>query len=58
MTSSPAFFAPFRDCPRLREGQRLGAERANSRLPAILAFWALWHCRHARPPDAALLSRP
>ena len=17
----------------------------------ILAFWALWHCRHARPPD-------
>lgn len=18
----------------------------------ILAFWALWHCRHARPPDA------
>lgn len=20
----------------------------------ILAFWALWHCRHARPPDAAL----
>ncbi|MDG9930300.1 MULTISPECIES: hypothetical protein [unclassified Pseudomonas] len=21
-------------------------------LPEILAFWALWHCRHARPPDA------
>ncbi|WP_178119684.1 MULTISPECIES: hypothetical protein [unclassified Pseudomonas] len=20
----------------------------------ILAFWALWHCRHARPPDARL----
>ena len=20
----------------------------------ILAFWALWHCRHARPPDTAL----
>ena len=18
----------------------------------VLAFWALWHCRHARPPDA------
>lgn len=18
----------------------------------LLAFWALWHCRHARPPDA------
>ena len=22
--------------------------------PIILAFWALWHCRHARPPDVAL----
>lgn len=21
-------------------------------LPCELAFWALWHCRHARPPDA------
>ncbi|KAF1067802.1 MAG: hypothetical protein GAK45_01563 [Pseudomonas citronellolis] len=20
-------------------------------LPLELAFWALWHCRHARPPD-------
>lgn len=20
----------------------------------ILAFWALWHCRHARPPDTSL----
>ena len=20
----------------------------------ILAFWALWYCRHARPPDTAL----
>ncbi|KPA95291.1 MULTISPECIES: hypothetical protein [Pseudomonas] len=20
-------------------------------LPCELAFWALWHCRHARPPD-------
>ncbi|SUD18355.1 Uncharacterised protein [Aquipseudomonas alcaligenes] len=19
----------------------------------VLAFWALWHCRHARPPDAS-----
>ena len=19
-----------------------------------MAFWALWHCRHARPPDAFL----
>ncbi|MDH4585666.1 hypothetical protein E8F20_27860 [Pseudomonas sp. BN415] len=23
-------------------------------LPLDLAFWALWHCRHARPPDSAL----
>lgn len=22
-------------------------------LPLELAFWALWHCRHARPPDNA-----
>jgi len=22
-------------------------------LPLELAFWALWHCRHARPPDTA-----
>lgn len=26
--------------------------RANPLLPETLAFWALWHCRHARPPDA------
>ncbi|MCY1437952.1 hypothetical protein D9M71_541330 [compost metagenome] len=24
-------------------------------LPLDLAFWALWHCRHARPPDSALV---
>ncbi len=27
-------------------------ERLNPLLTIILAFWALWHCRHARPPDA------
>ena len=27
-------------------------ERLNQLLTIILAFWALWHCRHARPPDA------
>jgi len=26
--------------------------RINPRHPLLLAFWALWHCRHARPPDA------
>jgi hypothetical protein len=25
-------------------------------LPLELAFWALWHCRHARPPDSTLLA--
>jgi hypothetical protein len=23
-------------------------------LNPVLAFWALWHCRHARPPDRSL----
>ncbi len=31
---------------------RLGG--ADTLLSEILAFWALWHCRHARPPDAVL----
>jgi len=26
-------------------------------LPLELAFWALWHCRHARPPDATRLAK-
>ncbi|WP_454875929.1 hypothetical protein [Pseudomonas farris] len=25
-----------------------------SSLPSELAFWALWHCRHARPPDSCM----
>jgi hypothetical protein len=28
----------------------------NPLLNIILAFWALWHCRHARPPDRTLAS--
>lgn len=28
-------------------------ERQPLTLPLELAFWALWHCRHARPPDTA-----
>ena len=28
------------------------ALQRTARLPQTLAFWALWHCRHARPPDA------
>jgi len=26
----------------------------NPLVHVILAFWALWHCRHARPPDTSL----
>lgn len=26
---------------------------ANPLVHIILAFWALWHCRHARPPDTS-----
>lgn len=27
----------------------------NPLVHVILAFWALWHCRHARPPDTSLM---
>ncbi|MDH1573567.1 MULTISPECIES: hypothetical protein [Pseudomonas] len=32
----------------------------NPLVHVILAFWALWHCRHARPPDTSLahLTKP
>jgi len=43
----PLFF------PSRRERLFFGADRLNPLLPEILAFWALWHCRHARPPDSA-----
>jgi len=33
------------------EARRITADA----LPSELAFWALWHCRHARPPDTILL---
>jgi hypothetical protein len=41
------------------EAPRLSRERCRwltlqpLSLPLELAFWALWHCRHARPPDSA-----
>lgn len=38
--------APFRRLNRLFE--------ETFRLSLLLAFWALWHCRHARPPDVFL----
>jgi hypothetical protein len=39
---------PVQRCQR----RRLIAPLTNALLPETLAFWALWHCRHARPPDA------
>lgn len=32
--------------------KRGGHPGENPLFNVILAFWALWHCRHARPPDA------
>lgn len=29
---------------------RLATAHLNPLLNVILAFWAIWHCRHARPP--------
>ncbi len=37
--------------------KRGGHPGENPLFNIILAFWALWHCRHARPPDA-LAPRP
>lgn len=51
MSDSIADMPPL---PRLRLPQvAAGCDvaRTNPLLPETLAFWALWHCRHARPPD-------
>lgn len=51
--SDPIVDLPHLPRSRLRQIQaRCGAARLNPLLPQTLAFWALWHCRHARPPDA------
>ncbi|CAK9890686.1 MULTISPECIES: hypothetical protein [Pseudomonas] len=51
MTSSPGLPRPLLrpSFPKVRA--RSGE---NPLVHIILAFWALWHCRHARPPDARL----
>ncbi|MPQ67337.1 hypothetical protein GC387_11945 [Pseudomonas sp. MWU12-2323] len=36
---------------RSRRRPLLRASPSLVALPSELAFWALWHCRHARPPD-------
>ncbi|SDF82613.1 hypothetical protein SAMN05216381_2456 [Pseudomonas seleniipraecipitans] len=43
-----SFIALPAQCLRLRAPEPTG-------LPQTLAFWALWHCRHARPPDTLLV---
>jgi hypothetical protein len=42
--------------PHAADGGRLGARlaRLNPSLLVDLDFWALWHCRHARPPQPPL----
>ena len=44
--------------PRLSPAPSFPKVRArrgeNPLIHVILAFWALWHCRHARPPDTTL----
>ncbi len=39
-------------CSALPKAKALAG--ANPLVHIILAFWALWHCRHARPPDFSL----
>lgn len=45
LTTASACFA------RLTKQRFCAAPYSNATLPQTLAFWALWHCRHARPPD-------
>ncbi len=45
-------FAPAIALPALRSRGRAPEPTG---LPQTLAFWALWHCRHARPPDVLLV---
>jgi hypothetical protein len=48
--------APFTVPPQSRPSLPKARTRAgeNPLVHIILAFWALWHCRHARPPDTSL----
>ncbi|SFI10513.1 hypothetical protein SAMN05216206_1457 [Pseudomonas guineae] len=55
MCSSTAFSAPSACATQLSKRRHCAAQHSNATLPKTLAFWALWHCRHARPPDASHL---
>ncbi|WP_133295863.1 hypothetical protein [Pseudomonas sp. AFG_SD02_1510_Pfu_092] len=46
--------APPSSRPSPAKARRRAGE--NPLVHIILAFWALWHCRHARPPDFSLTS--
>ena len=52
MTSTLPFSPQPLGSAHLRGQRRAYADRALSPPLEDLAFWALWHCRHARPPDA------
>ncbi|VXB74174.1 conserved hypothetical protein [Pseudomonas sp. 8AS] len=56
MSSPIAHPQPLPSPCRFPARVRLAAEWSKPLLAEILAFWALWHCRHARPPDAASAS--
>lgn len=51
MTAEP-ITPPPPSRPSLAKARARAGE--NPLVHVILAFWALWHCRHARPPDTPL----
>ncbi|MDX1297322.1 MAG: hypothetical protein R3260_03640 [Pseudomonas sp.] len=51
MCSSSAFSLTSACIAQLSKRHYCAVQQSNAALPQTLAFWALWHCRHARPPD-------
>lgn len=41
----------YRTMPKSTASRLHALVGPNPLLNVILAFWALWHCRHARPPQ-------
>lgn len=50
MSLNPPTPSPLSLAATLRRRAVFVAAWLNPCLNVILAFWALWHCRHARPP--------
>lgn len=50
MSPTTPHASPLSLAATLRRRAVFVAASLNPFLNAILAFWALWHCRHARPP--------